>query len=129
MNWRVWLLVILLFMPLVSLAADCNNPQSVLESIQCLGGADGVAKPGSGLYQGTSAGALLKTVTLWLLSLVAILALVALIIGGIMYIISLGDEGRAETAKRIILYAIVGVIIVGTSFTIIQILEKFLSSP
>lgn len=111
---------------LVSAAAlDCKNPQSLQQSLACLGGT-GPAGANSGLYQGTSAGGLLKSIILWLLSLVAVLALLAFIVGGIMYIISFGDEGRAEKAKNIILYAVIGLLVVGASFLIIQVIATFL---
>ncbi len=46
---------------------------------------------------------------------VALLALVALVIGGLLYILSFGNEDRAKTAKRIILYAIIGLLILAVS--------------
>ncbi|MDP3997024.1 MAG: hypothetical protein Q8P73_00785 [bacterium] len=65
----------------------------------------------------------------WLLSLVAIIALAALIWGGIMYIASLGDENKAAKAKKIIFYAIIGVVVVGVSFLIISTLKTLLANP
>lgn len=100
-------------------------PSTLIGGIDCV--RTNIASQDKGLYQGTSAGPLLKSVILWLLSLVAVLALLALIVGGIMYIISFGDESRAERAKKIILYAIVGLLIVGASFVIIQAIANFLS--
>lgn len=47
------------------------------------------------------------------LGLVGIIALIFLIFGGFQYITSAGDEQKAEHAKRIILYAIVGLIVIG----------------
>src|SRR5687768_12108949 len=49
----------------------------------------------------------------WLLVLAALAALVFLIIGGIQYIVSRGDEEAASTAKNTILYAIIGLIVIG----------------
>ena len=45
-------------------------------------------------------------------ALVSTIALFAIIWGGIMYILALGDESRVAKAKRILLYAIIGLIIV-----------------
>jgi hypothetical protein len=46
------------------------------------------------------------------LVLVAIAAVAYIIVAGVMYISSEGDEGQAETAKRQLLYGVIGVIIV-----------------
>lgn len=55
----------------------------------------------------------------FLLYLVAALALVAIIWGGVMYIVSLGDEARSARAKHIILFAIMGLLIAGIAEAII----------
>lgn len=65
----------------------------------------------------------------WLLALSAVLAMAALVWGGIMYIMSMGDEGRAGKAKQIILYAIIGVIVVLISYVIIASIQTLLSTP
>ncbi len=62
----------------------------------------------------------------WLLSVSAILALGALIWGGVTYIISLGDEKRVSRAKTIILYAVVGIFVVLLSFIIISTIKTAL---
>lgn len=54
-------------------------------------------------------------------SLVAILALAALIYGAVLYITSMGDEGKTERAKKIILYALVGIILLGVSGMIVNV--------
>jgi len=41
------------------------------------------------------------------------IALIAIIIGGVQYITSLGDEQKTARAKMIILYSVVGLIVVG----------------
>ena len=51
----------------------------------------------------------------FLTGLVAALALVALVWGGVMYILSLGDESRSARAKNIILFAIIGLLIAGSA--------------
>jgi flavin-binding protein dodecin len=55
-----------------------------------------------------------------ILSFVAILGLIAFIIGGVMYIMSFGDEQKTARAKKIILYAILGMIIAGGAFAIVE---------
>lgn len=48
-----------------------------------------------------------------LLVLAALAALVMLIVGGVQYIVSRGDEDAAAKAKNTILYAIIGLIVIG----------------
>lgn len=49
-----------------------------------------------------------------------VVSVIAIIIGGIMYISSNGDSGRVTKAKNILLYAIIGIVVVGMAFTITQ---------
>ena len=60
------------------------------------------------------------------LILVAAAALVAIIIGGIYYIISMGDTNKTETAKKAILYAVIGLIVVGLSLAIVKFTQGIL---
>lgn len=78
---------------------------------------------GTGLESGLSSLSfpmLFANVATFLTGLVAALALVALVWGGVMYILSLGDESRSARAKQIILYAILGLLIAGIASIIIS---------
>ena len=63
----------------------------------------------------------------FLLSLIAVLALAVMVWGAIKYILSVGDESKAEEAKRTILFAIIGVLLAGISFLILRVLRLFLT--
>lgn len=54
----------------------------------------------------------------WLLLLAGLLAIGFIILGGVLYIVSAGNEKRAATAKKMIWYAIIGLAIVLLSFVI-----------
>lgn len=54
------------------------------------------------------------------LGLVGIIALIMVIYGGVKYIISMGDEKQAETAKHIILYALIGLIVIGLAAVLVN---------
>lgn len=54
------------------------------------------------------------------LGLVALVAAIFLIVGGVFYIISAGDSQRQERAKSTILYAIIGLIVVGLAAVIVN---------
>lgn len=55
-----------------------------------------------------------------LLALVGIVAAIYLVLGGVRYILSEGDENKAEKAKNTILYAIIGIIVIGLSALIVN---------
>ena len=57
---------------------------------------------------------------LFLLGLVAVLGLLAIVIGGILYILSIGDEQKATRAKNTILYAIIGTILASAAWIIMK---------
>lgn len=84
----------------------------------------GVCIPsGTGLSQ-ASIGYLLETFMKWLLGLVAIIGVLAFVISGIQYLTAVGDEGQAETAKRNIKYAIIGVVIALSGLMIITAIDQ-----
>lgn len=65
----------------------------------------------------------------FMLSIAVILAIAALIFGGIMYITSLGNDQRVGLAKKIMLSAIIGLIIIILSQLIVQLVGKLLEVP
>jgi len=83
----------------------------------------------SGLATDTDLVPVILKIVNYMLGLVAVLALAAMVWGSLMYILSLGDENRTEKAKRIILYAIIGVLLAGASFVILSALEGLLTGP
>lgn len=54
-------------------------------------------------------------------AVVAVLALAALIYGAVMYITSLGDEGKTEKAKHVIMYAIIGLLVLGAAGIVVNV--------
>jgi hypothetical protein len=65
-----------------------------------------------------------------LLVLAALAALVFLIIGGVQYIVSQGDEEGAATAKNTILYALIGLLVIGLAAVAVNfIVNIFVVAP
>ncbi len=64
-------------------------------------------------------GQILTKATNWILALVSSIIILVIIIGGLMYITSAGDEERLRTSKNIIYYAIVGLGIILISYALI----------
>ena len=69
---------------------------------------------------------IITTIIRFALSLVGILALGTLVWGGVLYIISLGDDGRIKQAKTIIFWAIAGLVVVALASVIISTVSGFL---
>jgi len=82
----------------------------------------------------TNAGAFASTTTLtalalkvlnFLLSIIGVLAIIMMVIGGILYVTAGGDENRVDTGKKIVLYSIVGVALSLASLALITQIAKF----
>jgi len=62
----------------------------------------------------------------FLLSIVGIIAITMLVVGGLMYMMSAGDEKRIETGKQIVKYAIIGIAIaLGVQVIVTQLARFF----
>ena len=62
----------------------------------------------------------LMNLTNWILGFVSIIATLMVIWGGVLYLTSAGDESKAETGKKTISYAFIGLVIVGLAYSIIN---------
>ena len=47
----------------------------------------------------------------WLLGIFAFIAIIGFLIAGVWYLTAAGDEGRIDTAKRAMIYSIIGVLV------------------
>lgn len=77
------------------------------------GSAGGVTLPNN------SAAEVFSNVFGWFVGVAGIVAVIFLIYGGVMYITSAGDASKLTTAKRAILYSLIGLAIVGLSEAIL----------
>ncbi|MDD2487318.1 MAG: hypothetical protein PHS92_03040 [Candidatus Gracilibacteria bacterium] len=59
-----------------------------------------------------------------LIKYVGIFAIIAMMIGGIMYISSLGVEDKIKKAKNIVIYSIVGVLVSILSYALVDIVNN-----
>lgn len=71
----------------------------------------------------------LVNVTRYLLGLVGFATMLAIVWGGIMYILSLGDDSRVQHAKKILLWAVIGLSVVVLSYVIIKTVSSLLGVP
>lgn len=70
---------------------------------------------------------LVENFLLWILSVGGALALFMLVIGGVFYVTSSGNEQKIETARKIITWTILGLMLILASYSIIVVLDKVLT--
>lgn len=63
----------------------------------------------------------------WLLGVAASLTILFVIIGGIYYISAAGDDQQMETAKKIITYAIIGLVFIVISYSIVLTVNSIIT--
>lgn len=104
--------------------ASCSNPSgndlSITSGANC---AQGNGQP-SNLFGQNS---IFKTVTNILLFLVGAISVIMLIIGGIRYVVSAGDQSQVTAAKNTILYAIVGIVVAFLAFAAVNFISTRLA--
>lgn len=73
-------------------------------------------------------GGIFQTVTNILLFLIGAISVIMLIIGGIRYVVSGGDQSAVTSAKNTILYAIVGIIVAFLAYAAVQFVTSSLAN-
>lgn len=69
---------------------------------------------------------LFTAIAAWAFSIVGLLAVVMIIVGGFQYIISAGEEAKIKEAKNTIKWAIIGLAVVLGSYAILAAIENIL---
>ncbi|MCK4592402.1 hypothetical protein KAT63_03105 [Candidatus Parcubacteria bacterium] len=64
----------------------------------------------------------LLNLTNWILGFVSMIAVLMVIWGGVLYLTSAGDESKAESGKKTVTYALMGLIIAGLAYGIIKVI-------
>jgi Type IV secretion system pilin len=120
----------LLFVPVLALGATvattdvsavCNTTNlSIASGANCAQGNDQPAD----LFGGDNS--IFRRVTNILLFLVGAISVIMLIIGGIRYVISGGDQNQVTSAKNTILYAIVGIVVAFLAYAAVNFVTQAL---
>lgn len=63
----------------------------------------------------------------FLLSVLGILGIIMLVVGGMAYLTAAGDENRMETGKKIVTYSIIGIIVALASLVLVTQIANFFS--
>lgn len=108
---------------MIGLAIGIAAP-SFLKEIGNILGWGGAGQPAA-VTAAPSLGAILGKVLNFLLSMVGILAIIMLVIGGLMYFAAAGDEKRADTAKSIVKFAIIGIAVSLAALVIVTQIANF----
>lgn len=67
---------------------------------------------------------LVITIINYVLGFLGLIAVAMIIYGGITYVTAAGEQGKVDSAKKIIMYAVVGLIIVILSYAIVSTVLK-----
>lgn len=87
---------------------------------------EGVKSAGGGSGSGGNLGGTIKTVINILLFIVGVVAVIVIIIGGLRYVISSGDQNQITTAKNTILYAVIGLVVAIMAYAIVNwVVDRF----
>lgn len=101
------------------LAQNCSNSvdvsQGVSQGAEC-------AKPTSAPTNLFGPNSVFVTVTNILLFLIGAVAVIMLIVGGIRYVVSQGDQSAVTGAKNTILYAIIGIVVAFLAYAAVNFL-------
>lgn len=62
----------------------------------------------------------LLNMTNWILGFVSMIAVLMVIWGGVLYLTSAGDESKAESGKKTLTYAFIGLVIAALAYGIIN---------
>ncbi len=102
-----------------SISTAMLNVQAATAQTQLGEGVNG-AKPEGAAEELFTDGGVFQTIADVLLFLVGAVSVIMLIIGGIRYVISAGDQQAVTNAKNTILYAIVGIVVAFLAFAAVR---------
>ncbi len=81
-----------------------------------------------GLADDTDANNIIETVLKWVLTFLGTLSILMIVIAGIMYITSGGDEARVDKAKAWLTYAVIGLIVALLGYAIVAAISQGLTT-
>lgn len=104
-------------------AAGCNaNDLTLANGANCAASTEQAKGPG--LFD---QGGIFQTIANILLFLVGAISVIMLIIGGVRYVVSGGDQNQVTGAKNTIMYAIIGIVIAFLAFAAVNFVVSQLS--
>jgi PKD repeat protein len=103
-------------------AMGCDTSDQITDFTEYTGSFEGPDASGydDALTQTTSAREFIQTIVNFALSFLGLAATVMVIYGGILYVMSRGDEEMAGNGKKTITYAVIGIVIILGSFALVN---------
>ena len=86
------------------------------------------AKPTNAPSQLFGPNSIFVTITNIMLFIIGAIAVIMLIIGGIRYVVSAGDQNAVTSAKNTILYAIIGIVVAFLAYAAVNFVSSQLTS-
>jgi len=71
---------------------------------------------------------LIGNVTAWALGIAGVIAVLALVYSGVMYITSGGNEEQAAIAKKNIVWVVIGLVLIASALIIVRVIINILNS-
>jgi lysylphosphatidylglycerol synthetase-like protein (DUF2156 family) len=93
-----------------------------------LPGSGGTGLPNTFLGCSTVTGCILSIINI-ILALAGLIAVLVLIIGGFRYVTSFGNDEVVGQAKKMILNAIIGIVIIILSFVVVRVVSNIALNP
>jgi hypothetical protein len=81
-----------------------------------------------GLAENINANSIVEDVIKFVTTFLASLAILVIVISGIMYMVSGGDQQKAETAKKMLTYAVIGLVVALLAYAIVVIIGNKLGA-
>lgn len=109
-----------LFSPVLA-AEACDVTKGISQGAEC-------AKPTNAPSQLFGPDSIFVTITNILLFIIGAIAVIMLIIGGIRYVVSAGDQNAVTSAKNTILYAIIGIVVAFLAYAAVNFVSSQLKT-
>lgn len=104
----------------VPVGAACDIAGGIAQGAEC-------AKPTNAPSELFGPQSIFVTVTNILLFIIGAIAVIMLIIGGIRYVVSAGDQNAVTSAKNTILYAIIGIVVAFLAYAAVNFVSSQLT--
>jgi len=104
---------------LIGFALAVAAPSILKELVDLIGTGQGTGEANV-VSRATPLTVILGRILRWVISLVGVIATIGFVISGFNFIAAVGDSGRAEKAKKGLMYSIIGVVVAGASLILLK---------
>ncbi len=105
---------------LLGFAIAVAAPSILKEIMALVGNGQGTSNGGSVIARATDVRVILMRILSFVITLVGVIATIGFVISGFNFIAVGGDSGRADKARKGLMYSIIGVVVAGTALIVIR---------